>query len=365
MNESIKKLNEEIAEKMKATFSSKAFLDSIKAIKEASAEDTGTFRMVISTDDVDRHGEIVVQEGINTDNYLQNPIVLWGHNSWEHPVGITTKIYLEKDGTKTKTIAEGKFAPTEDGQELRKLYEAGMLNTSSIGFIPLEYEGNKITKCELLEWSFVSIPANPYAQAIRSMGLSISKLVEKGVMTLKEGESIETSETGEEKIVEEPKKEEGEEEKKPEVEEPKEAVEGTMDNIVVNENEKTFTVNVAEGKSIKFSMTEEFMKSLKERFFAEEKAGRVLSKANLEKVKSAISALEEVVKIAEDTSSEDEGKSGDDVNVSEGEKQDGEDEQGAKDFLVLRRALQGIATQASEVLADAKVFAKDRGIKTR
>lgn len=362
MNESIKKINEEIAEKMKATFSSKAFLDSIKAIKEASAEDTGTFRMVISTDDVDRHGEIVVQEGINTDNYLQNPIVLWGHNSWECPVGMTTKIYLEKDGTKTKTIAEGKFAPTEDGQELRKLYEAGMLNTSSIGFIPLEYEGNKITKCELLEWSFVSIPANPYAQAIRSMGLSISKLVEKGVMTLKEGESIETSENGEEKIVEEPKKDE--EEKKPEGDEPKEAIEGTMDNIVVNEDEKTFTVNVAEGKSIKFSMTEEFMKSLKERFFAEEKAGRVLSKANLEKVKSAISALEEVVKIAEDTS-EEEGKSADDVNGSEGETKLDDKEQETKDFLVLRRALQNIATDASKVLSDAKTFAKERGIKTR
>lgn len=374
MNESIVKLTEEIAQKMNATFASSDFQNAVKAIKEASDEDTGTFRMCISTDDVDRHGEIVVQEGIKTERYLANPIVLWGHNSYDIPVGITTKLVMESDGTKKKTIAEGKFAPTEQGQTLRKLYDAGILNTSSIGFIPTQYEGNKITECELLEWSFVCIPANPYASAVRSLGLSLRELVAKGIMELKQGEKVITRKEGDADVEdieteekeptaeelaaqEEADKEKEDEEEETAGDEAEDA--GTAEDAEVQEN--NFVITLEGGKKLKFAITKESLEEIGAKFATVAKAGRVLSKANLEKVKSAITALEEVVKLAE---SDDEGKSHD-VSESENDAEKEKADNEAKDFLILRRALQGIVSEASEVLRDAKVFAKDRGIKVR
>lgn len=362
MKESIKKLTLEIAENMKSVFASSDFQNEVKQIKEASDEDSGTFRMVISTDDVDRHGEIVVQEGISLERYLENPVVLWGHDSYSHPVGITQKLFLESDGTRRKTIAEGKFAPTEEGQILRKLYDAKILNTSSIGFIPTEYEGNKITKCELLEWSFVCIPANPFAQAVRTLGFKVSDLIAKGIMELQKGEEIKTNEDGTEDVI--AKDEEAGEgddgaEQEPNAEDLEE-IEGEAEEGTVNDTDKTFVMTMVGGKKIKFILTEEFANDLKEKFAGEEKAGRVLSKANLEKVKTAISALEEVVKIAEAPSEEDDSKAND---ISEGKND--KEAQEAQDFLTLRRGLQGIATSISKILEDAKLSAKERGIKTR
>lgn len=63
-------------------------------------------------------------------------------------------------------IAEFVFADTEYGNIARKLYEGGFLKTSSIGFIVKERQADNwrnITKCELLEWSLVAVPANPMA----------------------------------------------------------------------------------------------------------------------------------------------------------------------------------------------------------
>lgn len=355
MKDSILKLTEEIAEKMNSHFASADFQSILKTIKEAKAEDTGSFRMIISTDDTDRHGEIVVQEGINTSNYMNNAVVLWGHDSYSPPVGITEKIVLERVGNKVQTIAEGKFAPTPFAQELRKLYEAGMLNTSSIGFIPTEYEGNKITKCELLEWSFVSIPANPFAVAVRSLGLKLSELVSKGIMELKEGEIIKTNDEGEEEV---------EKEEIEDVPNPKNETEDNVDDpalhqidsiFIEDEEEKTFlSLTDSEGKVMKFEINSQAKETLNEI----RKAGRVISKNNLEKLKTAFNALEEIIKIAE---SEDDEKSNDDViNDIPADKNDKEIE----DFLILRRGVQGVFSDLQEILKDAKKRASDK-IKVR
>ena len=68
--------------------------------------------MVISTDNEDRHGEIVDQNGWELENYMSNPVVLWGHNHFEIPVGVTDKLYIElsEDGMNRRLIAEGRFA---------------------------------------------------------------------------------------------------------------------------------------------------------------------------------------------------------------------------------------------------------------
>lgn len=142
----------------------KAFIKNKEIIEKASSND-GRFEVVMSTNARDRSGEIVLQEGIDTRNYEKNPVVLFAHNYYDLPIGRVEEIIKESD----KTIAKGVFVSKEinpKAQQIRKLYDAGIMKAVSIGFIPLEYEGNVITKSELLELSFVPVPANPEALAV-------------------------------------------------------------------------------------------------------------------------------------------------------------------------------------------------------
>lgn len=125
----------------------------------------GDFEVIATTDAVDRDGEIIKADGWELANYQQNPVILWAHDYKIPPVGAVTSIERMGNGLKVK----GVFAKTDLGQELRKLYDDGMLRTVSVGFIPKERQGNTITRAELLEVSFVPVPANPQALTLRRM----------------------------------------------------------------------------------------------------------------------------------------------------------------------------------------------------
>lgn len=178
----MKNITNDIAEKFVAHFQSDEVKSIIEATEKAAESDTGTFRVVITTENLDRYQEVIKMEGWETDHYMNNPVVLWGHNH-NTLIGVCTSLTIE-DG---KMVAEGRFAPTEEGQEKRKLYDQGFLKATSVGFIEKEREGNLITKAELLEFSFVSVPANPYALSLAmEKEISINELVTKGIFTLKE-----------------------------------------------------------------------------------------------------------------------------------------------------------------------------------
>ncbi len=172
----------------------------IDATEKAADGDTGTFKMVITTSDLDRYQEVISMDGWELDHYLKNPVVLWGHDHFTLPVGVTQRLYKE-DG---KLIAEGKFAPHAHAQEIRRLYDAGVIRASSVGFLEKERQGNLITRAELIEWSFVSVPANPYALTLAmEKELSINELVMKGFMFVEKKDADATVEEPEEEAEEE------------------------------------------------------------------------------------------------------------------------------------------------------------------
>ncbi len=177
----LKKINEEIGQKLFEylnTPETKEFLEKMKA----SGEDSGRFEVIISTADQDRQGEIVSQEGWDLAHYKNNPIVLWGHNYTGLPIGVTDSIEL-KDG---KLVAKGRFAPEDANpfaQQVRRLYDAKILRSTSVGFIAKEMEGNTITKAELLEFSFVPVPANPMALSLmKTASFDSVELIQKGLV---------------------------------------------------------------------------------------------------------------------------------------------------------------------------------------
>ncbi len=175
-NESLFKLTDELKSKLIAAIADKNVADLIAKTKASGDSDSGTFKCIVSTTDQDRQGEIVMQDGWDLSFYKANPVVLWAHDYSALPVGVCTNIYVENN----QLVAEGKFAPASANpfaQQVRQLYDLGMVNTTSVGFIPKEFKqeehGNTdyatITKAELLEFSFVPVPANAHATAMRAL----------------------------------------------------------------------------------------------------------------------------------------------------------------------------------------------------
>ena len=398
-NDTAKKLTDQIAKDMLAKFASPEFQTFIKSVNDAT--DTGTFEMVISTDNIDRHGEIVDQKGIDFTNYMTNPVVLWGHNHNQIPVGVTDEIYTRVVGSQVQTVAKGRFAPHEFAQTLRQLFDAGMLKTSSIGFIPLEYNGNVITKSELLEWSFVSIPANPYALALGKSGFNVAELVAKGVV-------IEETKTGDDINNDEIEKPD-DAEITPAEEKPVDEVVETDTTETVDDTASVQETETEEKGAIADTVAEQDMRKLKWEKFAQldklywafcdvyfddetpvedfetlkaefvallggatqpesrlvaerdfdevkskhvrtVKAGRVLSTANRDKIVGAISALEEVLSIA-DASETTDAKAIDDTDGVLGKNADVE---AVQDFLTLRKGVQSLAGVLNDVLKTSK-----------
>jgi HK97 family phage prohead protease len=147
----------------------------VKAASSDEAPDTGWFKVLATTDDVDRDGEVIAVDGWEFDNYDKNPVVLWAHDFSLMPIAKVTK----RTKTDNGYLMEGPFAPSERGQEARRNYDAGFLNTVSVGFIPKQRQGNVITKSELLELSFVPVPANANAVAQRAIEEMTVKMLKK------------------------------------------------------------------------------------------------------------------------------------------------------------------------------------------
>jgi len=181
MNEQLKKLTAEIKEQMLAALKGEEVQNAIAETKAAA--DGGTFEVIISTADVDRAGESVSQDGWNLDNYKSNPVVLWAHNYSQLPIGVCDEISLQGG----KLVAKGRFALHAFAQDVRSLYDQKIVRATSVGFIPGDMEGNVIKTAELLEFSFVPVPANPYALSLAKSGeLNVEEFVTKGIL-IKEG----------------------------------------------------------------------------------------------------------------------------------------------------------------------------------
>lgn len=168
-----------------------------KGIFKTKAEEMGerTVRFKISSEVVDRDGDILIAKGCDFTNFAKNPQFLAFHNYREYPLGIPKNWGVEGDSVYCDVyFPKLEELATDAGQASEKAklvdftyhcYKAGMLNAVSVGFIPkeaspLEEGGMEITEWELLEFSAVSVPANQdaLAQAVKSFGINENDLVD-------------------------------------------------------------------------------------------------------------------------------------------------------------------------------------------
>lgn len=135
--------------------------------------DDGSFIAVASTNSVDRHGEIVDNNGWDLKAFKKNPVILWGHDHNEPAIGVSKKTWVEGTGKKAKLMIQPLLHDvTEKARAIKQLIDMGVIKTLSVGFKPLESpDGVTFTKNELLEVSMVNVPANADAMMMAYKGL--------------------------------------------------------------------------------------------------------------------------------------------------------------------------------------------------
>jgi len=130
-----------------------------------------TLEFAISDGSIDRSYDTINPNGWELENYRNNPVVLWAHNSTMPPVAKSIREWVE--GGQLKSQAQ--FVSREIsafGHSIARMYQEKFLNAVSVGFSAKEWKfteendrplGIDFIRQELLEYSCVPIPANPQA----------------------------------------------------------------------------------------------------------------------------------------------------------------------------------------------------------
>ena len=173
-------------------------------------------KFIITSNRRDRDRDIVDPSGAMTDDYANNPVVLWAHQYTELPLARSIEMERIKQASVDKDVntvenhsitALVTYVPDSiyqknwtgmTGSMVYGMYKAGFLNAVSIGFDPWEYVpieekdlnktpselldlmaagGTKFTKWDMLEFSFVPVPSNPSALVDRKMKKEMTKML--------------------------------------------------------------------------------------------------------------------------------------------------------------------------------------------
>ena len=141
-------------------------------ILRRGAVDAKRRSVVIAANDRARTAPEIDLAGLRFDNYRRNPVVMWAHDaagrspSGGLPIGRTLSIERVPDGG---IVAEFEFLEDDAfAQRIRNAWDKGFLQAASISWLPIEsvpakYGGVRDVRAELLEWSIVSVPADPDA----------------------------------------------------------------------------------------------------------------------------------------------------------------------------------------------------------
>lgn len=127
------------------------------------------FEFVFSDYTVDRDQERIAPEGWELNNYVKNPVILWGHDHSRPSIGRSENVRVSDGALRGKVVfdLDDPFAAMINGK-----VKNGFLTSGSVGFIPLvieivddkdrpEWYVHK--EQELIEFSIVNVPCNPNA----------------------------------------------------------------------------------------------------------------------------------------------------------------------------------------------------------
>jgi len=174
----------------------------------------GDIEAYVSTEAVDRMGDIIRAKGWELENFKRTGApVLIGHEYWVTAgghipvIGNAVEIEIQRKGLWSVTRFHEK---TQISREAALLAREKIMPNWSVGFQPLEapesrtdengnFKGFTFTKQELLEYSLVPIPANPEAVS-KAMHMAGKGLISRSTAALLAGPSAQpAADSGEER----------------------------------------------------------------------------------------------------------------------------------------------------------------------
>lgn len=154
-------------------------------VKAAAGEDRA-LDFVISTEAVDRMGDVIAADGWKLESYRKNPVVLWAHDSAMMPVAKASNVRIEEGKLRARaTFMDRTISGFADA--VFNALKGGFLSATSVGFIPQKYAfvddperryGIDFMEQELVEFSIVPVPANPEALIeARAAGIDLEPML--------------------------------------------------------------------------------------------------------------------------------------------------------------------------------------------
>lgn len=136
--------------------------------------------IVASDETLDRYNEVVPLDAWDLKNYKKNPVLLVDHDY--RVSAIVGRAKNLKVGDKQFTFEPEFHEITQLAQEVQRMVEEGFAPTVSVGFLPHgpKKDGDKGTN-ELLEISFVAVPANPNALVMQNALKAVKKVEEEEI----------------------------------------------------------------------------------------------------------------------------------------------------------------------------------------
>lgn len=126
---------------------------------------------IASDETLDRQGEVIPLDSWDLKNYRKNPVLLVNHDYMvQNIVGKAKNLKVDKNKASGKNAMF--FEPvfhgiTQLSKEVEQMVKEGVLNTVSVGFIRRGPAGDGQKESnELIEISFVPVPANPSAEQL-------------------------------------------------------------------------------------------------------------------------------------------------------------------------------------------------------
>jgi len=134
-------------------------------IRQSGDEDVVTVQFM--TEQVARDGMVLDAEGLDTEAYERNPVVLWSHGTdprrGGEPIARASNIRQGGDGM----LADVTFAEDDFAQRIKRKVQNEFINAVSVGWrtedVDRTGDAPTVTDSEMTEFSFVAVPADSEA----------------------------------------------------------------------------------------------------------------------------------------------------------------------------------------------------------
>ena len=146
-------------------------------VKHVIDAEEGRVRFTLTSLTLDRDSDVVMPIGGRLENFIKNPVVLFGHDTYTRPpIG---KVDINTISQSRESLEADILFDLDDpfAELVFKKVSTGFMNAGSIGFIPITWSEDVIVEgqrgwtfkeWELLEFSIVPVPANPNALIMNS-----------------------------------------------------------------------------------------------------------------------------------------------------------------------------------------------------